>query len=104
MVTGGASGIGESIVHAVLPRERRCVADIRENVGKRLVERLIGICHNDVAVEEDAKCTVDLAVEKYGTLDVVADLCFPCLEILEHRSKQGDTNSSRSNYKCRSKE
>nr|WET52730.1 oxidoreductase 1 [Callicarpa americana] len=80
LVTGGASGIGESIVRLFLRHGAKvCVADIQDNVGHRLVESLSGggldvsYCHCDVTIEEDVKRGVDYTVDKYGTLDIMVN-------------------------------
>lgn len=81
MVTGGANGIGESIVRAFLRHGAKvCVADIDDDAGHHLVEGLVlngfddvTYCHCDVTIEEDVKLAIDLAVDKYGTLDIMVN-------------------------------
>ncbi|XP_057808421.1 (+)-borneol dehydrogenase 2-like [Salvia miltiorrhiza] len=80
VVTGGASGIGESIVRSFLKHGAKvCVADIQDNVGHRLVESLshdgfdVSYGHCDVTIEEDVKHAVDTAVDKYGGLDIMVN-------------------------------
>ncbi|KAH6759633.1 Rossmann-fold superfamily protein [Perilla frutescens var. frutescens] len=81
VVTGGANGIGASIVRSFLRHGAKiCVADIEDDTGHHLVESLsfefnhhIFYCHCNVTVEEDVKRAVDAAVAKYGTVDIMVN-------------------------------
>ncbi|KAI3445281.1 hypothetical protein Pfo_001946 [Paulownia fortunei] len=79
LVTGGASGIGESIVRLFLRHGAKvCVADIQDDIGQRLCEGLgggldVSFCHCDVAIEDDVKRAVDHTVDKFGTLDIMVN-------------------------------
>ncbi|MQL90997.1 hypothetical protein Taro_023609 [Colocasia esculenta] len=79
LVTGGASGIGESIVRLFLQHGAKvCVVDLQDNLGHELCLSLGGdplVCffHCDVTNEDDVGRAVDFAVEKYGTLDIVVN-------------------------------
>lgn len=70
MLTGGASGIGESIVRLFMRHGAKvCIADIQDNMG-RLLCGILGaetcFYHCDVTVENDVCSAVDFAVEKLG--------------------------------------
>ncbi|KAL3630152.1 Zeaxanthin epoxidase, chloroplastic [Castilleja foliolosa] len=79
LVTGGASGIGESIVHLFHKHGAKvCIADIQDDLGKRLLESLSGspdisYIHCDVTIEDDVKHAVDFAVSQHGTLDIMVN-------------------------------
>ncbi|KAH6820944.1 Rossmann-fold superfamily protein [Perilla frutescens var. hirtella] len=79
LVTGGASGIGESIVQLFLRHGAKvCIADLEDEQGQRLCETLggssdIAFCHCDVTIEDDVKHAVDFTVEKFGTLDIMVN-------------------------------
>nr|URQ29604.1 aba deficient 2, cytosolic short-chain dehydrogenase/reductase [Sinningia speciosa] len=79
LVTGGASGIGESIVRLFHKHGAKvCIADIQEDVGQRLCESLDGghdvtFCHCNVTIEDDVKHAVDFTVDKFGTLDIMVN-------------------------------
>lgn len=77
LITGGASGIGESIVRLFLKHGAKvCIADIQDNLGQHLSQSL-GLdstyCHCNVTIEEDVKRAVDHTVEKFGTLDIMVN-------------------------------
>ncbi|XP_019159252.1 PREDICTED: xanthoxin dehydrogenase [Ipomoea nil] len=79
LVTGGASGIGESIVRLFHKQGAKvCVADIQDDLGQQICRSLGGessICfvHCDVSLEDDVSRSVDFAVDKFGTLDVIVN-------------------------------
>ncbi|KAL8061916.1 hypothetical protein ABFX02_02G113600 [Erythranthe guttata] len=80
LVTGGASGIGESIVRSFVKHGAKvCVADIQDDVGRHLCEALLddvgstSFIHCDVTVEDDVKRAVDHAVAEFGTLDIMVN-------------------------------
>ncbi|XP_061347701.1 (+)-borneol dehydrogenase 2-like isoform X2 [Gastrolobium bilobum] len=79
LVTGGASGIGESIVRLFhIHGAKICIADIQDNLAKQVVESLgdeANACfvHCDVAVEDDVGHAVDFTVSKFGTLDIIVN-------------------------------
>ncbi|KAG9443639.1 hypothetical protein H6P81_014979 [Aristolochia fimbriata] len=79
LVTGGASGIGESIArHFRRHGARVCIADVQDEPGRRVCESLGGdpaafYVHCDVTVESDVARAVDAAVEKYGHLDIMVN-------------------------------
>ncbi|KAK6140393.1 hypothetical protein DH2020_025863 [Rehmannia glutinosa] len=80
LVTGGASGIGESIGRLFHKHGAKvCVADIQDDIGQRLCNDINGgldvvsFFHCDVAIEDDVKRAVDHTVDKFGTLDIMVN-------------------------------
>lgn len=79
LVTGGASGIGESIVHLFHKHGAKvCIADIQDECGQQLCSNLgdyLNVCyfHCDVAVEDDVGRAVDFTVDKFGSLDIMVN-------------------------------
>ncbi|KAM1018285.1 hypothetical protein ACFX13_040557 [Malus domestica] len=79
LVTGGATGIGESIVRLFHKHGAKvCLVDVQDNLGLQVCESLNGdpnICylHCDVTVEDDVSRAVDFTVDKYGTLDIIVN-------------------------------
>ncbi|KAH7863308.1 hypothetical protein Vadar_016002 [Vaccinium darrowii] len=79
LVTGGATGIGESIVHLFHDHGAKvCVVDVQDNLGRHLCEALGGdqitcFFHCDVTSEDDVCRAIDFAVDKFGTLDIVVN-------------------------------
>ncbi|XP_042516581.1 xanthoxin dehydrogenase [Macadamia integrifolia] len=79
LVTGGATGIGESIVRLFHKHGAKVfIVDVKDNVGKHLCEALGGdqnVCyiHGDVTIEDDIHRAVDATVEKFGTLDIMVN-------------------------------
>ncbi|XP_010922187.1 zerumbone synthase [Elaeis guineensis] len=78
-VTGGASGIGESISRLLRKHGAKiCVIDIQDDLGHRLCKSLGGepnacFFHCNVTVEDDVHRTIDLIVEKHGTIDIMVN-------------------------------
>ncbi|TKY49667.1 Xanthoxin dehydrogenase [Spatholobus suberectus] len=79
LVTGGACGIGESIVRLFHTHGAKiCIADVQDNLGKQVRESLgneanVVFLHCDVTVEDDVSHAVDFTVGKFGTLDIVVN-------------------------------
>lgn len=79
LVTGGASGIGESIVRLFHHHGAKvCIVDVQDNLGLQVSESLGGdpnVCffHCDVAVEDEVRSAVDFTVDKFGTLDIMVN-------------------------------
>jgi NAD(P)-dependent dehydrogenase (short-subunit alcohol dehydrogenase family) len=75
IVTGGASGIGRAAVERFLAEGARVViADIDEEGGEELASALgdaVAYQRTDVSVADDVQAAVDLAVERFGRLDVM---------------------------------
>ncbi|KAI6675956.1 hypothetical protein NL676_036752 [Syzygium grande] len=79
LVTGGATGIGESIVRLFHKHGAKvCVADVQDNLGHQVLESLggeptVSYVHCDVTLEDDVRRAVDETVSKFGTLDVMVN-------------------------------
>ncbi|XP_008808776.1 zerumbone synthase isoform X2 [Phoenix dactylifera] len=79
LVTGGAMGIGESIVRLFREHGAKiCVVDIQDNLGQQLCKSLGGdpyvvFFHCDVTIEDDVHRAVDFTVRKYGTIDILVN-------------------------------
>lgn len=79
LVTGGASGIGESIVRLFHRHGAKvCIADIQDDLSQRLFSSLgggadISFCHCDVTTEDDVKLAVDFTFDKFGSLDIMVN-------------------------------
>ncbi|XP_061997550.1 (+)-borneol dehydrogenase 2 [Rosa rugosa] len=79
LVTGGATGIGESIVRLFHKHGAKvCLVDVQDNLGLQVCESLGGdanVCyfHCDVTKEADVSGAVDFTVDKYGTLDIMVN-------------------------------
>lgn len=91
LVTGGATGIGESIVRLFHSHGAKIsLVDIQDNLGQRVCETLGGdpnICYNhcDVTIEDDVCRAIDFTVSKYGKLDIMVNNAgisgLPCNDI-----------------------
>ena len=72
LVTGGASGIGEATVRALVAEGARVViADLQQERGTSLAAELgeaAAFCQTDVTREADVAAAVAVAGEKYGSL------------------------------------
>ncbi|XP_027902370.1 xanthoxin dehydrogenase-like isoform X2 [Vigna unguiculata] len=79
LVTGGADGIGESIVRLFHSHGAKiCIVDVQDNLGKQVCESLndeanVVYFHGDVTVEEDVSHAVDFTVDRFGTLDIIVN-------------------------------
>jgi len=75
IVTGGASGIGEGTVRKYAAEGARVViADLQEARGQQLAEELgpqTSFLKTDVADEAQVASAVDLAMSRWGRLDVI---------------------------------
>ncbi|XP_023767687.1 xanthoxin dehydrogenase [Lactuca sativa] len=91
LVTGGATGIGESIVRLFHKHGAKvCVVDIKDDLGQHLCETLgptTRFIHADVAIEYDLSRAVDFSVSNFGTLDIMVNNAGisgpPCPDIRE---------------------
>ncbi|XP_048322982.2 (+)-cis,trans-nepetalactol synthase NEPS2-like [Ziziphus jujuba] len=77
IVTGGASGIGETVARLFADHGARMVVivDIQDDLGNKVAES-IGVqrctfVHCDVTDENQVKTTVESTVQKFGQLDVM---------------------------------
>lgn len=79
MITGGASGIGESIVRLFVNHGAKVViADILDELGEVLSHQLGSpetstFLHCDVACESDVRRAVDTCIRNYGRLDIMVN-------------------------------
>ena len=76
-ITGGASGIGECTAKLfVLHGAKVVIADIQDDLGEMVSRNLgsqetISYIHCDVTCDSDVRNAVDMAVSKYGKLDIM---------------------------------
>ncbi|KAJ6749990.1 hypothetical protein OIU85_000600 [Salix viminalis] len=77
LITGGASGIGECTAKLfVLHGAKVVIADIQDDLGEMVSRNLgsqetISYIHCDVTCDSDVRNAVDMAVSKYGKLDIM---------------------------------
>ncbi|XP_050226755.1 short chain aldehyde dehydrogenase 1-like [Mercurialis annua] len=77
VITGGASGIGECCARQFVKQGAKVViADIQDELGQSLCKQIgsdetISYIHCDVTSDSDVQNAVDLAVSKYGKLDIM---------------------------------
>lgn len=78
LITGGASGIGESTVRLFVENGAKVViADVQDDLAAALCKELsdaggdISYFHCNVTDESDISNAVDFAVDKYGKLDIM---------------------------------
>nr|ADB82907.1 secoisolariciresinol dehydrogenase [Sinopodophyllum hexandrum] len=77
IITGGASGIGEAVVRLFwIHGAKVVIADVQDDLGQTLCNELDNnsiYVHCDVTNEDDLSKVVDLAVEKFGKLDIMSN-------------------------------
>ncbi|KAF5470425.1 hypothetical protein F2P56_010940 [Juglans regia] len=79
LVTGGAIGIGESIVQLFHKHGAKvCIADVQDDLGQHVCDALGGepntcYVHCDVTKEDGVCHAVDFTVSKFGTLDIMVN-------------------------------
>ncbi|XP_030965173.1 xanthoxin dehydrogenase-like isoform X2 [Quercus robur] len=79
LVTGGATGIGESIVRLFHKHGAKvCIVDVQDKLGQAVSDNLGGepnTCyfHCDVSKEDDVCRAVDFTVSKFSTLDIMVN-------------------------------
>lgn len=76
MITGGAGGLGECFArHFAKHGAKIVVADINDEAGQKVCEDLglssAFFVHCDVTKEKDVENAVDMAVSKFGKLDIM---------------------------------
>lgn len=77
VITGGASGIGESTARLFVTHGAKVViADVQDDLGKSVcrdigAEDVISFVHCDVTNDEDVRNLVEAAVSKYGRIDIM---------------------------------
>ena len=74
LVTGGASGLGEACVHALVKDKAKvCICDFDEERGKKVAAELGGdviFCKTDVADEKTVQDAIDKTVKSFGAIHV----------------------------------
>ncbi|KDP36165.1 hypothetical protein JCGZ_08809 [Jatropha curcas] len=77
LITGGASGIGECTARLFVKHGAKVlIADVQDDLGLSLCQEFsspetISYVHCDVSSDSDVKNAVDLAVSRYGKLDIM---------------------------------
>lgn len=75
VITGGASGMGAATVRRFVEEGARVViADLQEAPGAALEKELgdaVVFCRTDVGREEDVQAMIDLAIRRFGGLDIL---------------------------------
>ncbi|KAH1123121.1 hypothetical protein J1N35_006281 [Gossypium stocksii] len=76
LITGGASGLGECTAKLFVKNGAKVlIADIQDELGRSICQELgtenISYVHCDVTCESDVENAVNLAVSKYGKLDIM---------------------------------
>jgi len=77
LVTGGASGLGEAVVRALVKSGGRVtMLDLTDERGKNLEKELGGsvlYCRADVSSESDVAAGIDGAIGRFGTINAVVN-------------------------------
>lgn len=77
LITGGASGIGETSARLFVRHGAKVlIADVQDDLGHSVCKdiddsEIISYIHCDVTIESDVEKAVDMAVSKYGKLDIM---------------------------------
>ncbi|KAM7512690.1 hypothetical protein LguiB_011565 [Lonicera macranthoides] len=74
IVTGGASGFGESTVRLFIRHGAKVIiADVQDDLGQSICkdQKNVTYVHCDVTSDSDVKNVVDIAISKYGVLDIM---------------------------------
>ncbi len=96
LITGGARGIGRTIVERFLDNNCKVViADVLDDVGTQTVSELSAkgsVCyqHCDVTLSADAEAAVNRAVSEYGGLDILVNNAGITRDTLMIRMKEQD--------------
>ncbi|OIS96636.1 short-chain dehydrogenase reductase 3b [Nicotiana attenuata] len=76
-ITGGASGIGETAARLFTKHVAKVViADIQDDLGQSIIDQIgekgvVSYIHCDVKVEKNVENAEDMAISKYGKLDIM---------------------------------
>ncbi|XP_044491036.1 zerumbone synthase isoform X2 [Mangifera indica] len=91
LVTGAATGIGESIARLFCKHGAKvCIVDVQDNLGQLVCDSLGGdpntfFFHCDVTKEDNVRAAIDSTVDKFGTLDIMVNNAgisgSPCFDI-----------------------
>ncbi|HOT44784.1 MAG TPA: 3-hydroxyacyl-CoA dehydrogenase [Spirochaetota bacterium] len=77
IVTGGASGLGEAVVRAIISRGgRAAILDLDDGKGNKLANELGGAalyCKTDVSSESDVTAAVEAAASKFGSINAAVN-------------------------------
>ncbi len=77
IVTGGASGLGEAVVRALISGGgKAAILDLADDKGARLAAELGGAtlyCKTDVSSESDVTAAIERAVKQFGRINVVVN-------------------------------
>jgi 3-hydroxyacyl-CoA dehydrogenase / 3-hydroxy-2-methylbutyryl-CoA dehydrogenase len=77
LVTGGASGLGEAVVRSIISKGgKAAILDLADDKGKQLESELgssVLYCRADVASEKDVSEAIELAVKKFGLINVAVN-------------------------------
>ncbi|KAG8376779.1 hypothetical protein BUALT_Bualt09G0099400 [Buddleja alternifolia] len=77
IITGGASGIGEHTAKLFVQHGAKVIiADVQDELGQITCQNIessevISYVHCDVTIETDIQNVVDIAISKYGKLDIM---------------------------------
>ncbi|CAN1178853.1 Short chain aldehyde dehydrogenase 1 [Linum perenne] len=77
LITGGASGIGESTVRLFVQNGAKVlIADVQDKLGESLAQELglpetISFVHCNITSDSDVQNAVDTAISRYGQLDIM---------------------------------
>jgi 3-hydroxyacyl-CoA dehydrogenase / 3-hydroxy-2-methylbutyryl-CoA dehydrogenase len=77
IVTGGASGLGEAVVRAIIASGgKAAIFDLADDKGKKLEQELGAAalyCRADVASEADISAGIEQAVKRFGLINAVVN-------------------------------
>ncbi|CAI9783335.1 unnamed protein product [Fraxinus pennsylvanica] len=77
VITGGASGIGETTARLFVQQGAKVIiADVQDELGRAVCNNIgspevISYVHCDVSNDTDVQNAVDMAISKYGKLDIM---------------------------------
>ncbi|KAL2529480.1 Xanthoxin dehydrogenase [Forsythia ovata] len=77
IITGGVGGIGKSVAMLFVQHGAKVIiADVQDDLSQAVCENIgssevISYVHCDVTIDSDVQNVVDMAVSKYGRLDIM---------------------------------